>query len=386
MSIVKAASELQEAIVKDRRCIHQNPELSFNEVETAAMTAKRLNELGYVVKEKIGRTGVVADLGKGGKTVAIRADMDALPIQESAAHSFASKRANVMHACGHDAHVACVLAAAQLLKREKLPGSLRVLMQPSEEFGDSEGKSGAQRMIEQGAMEDVDYVIGQHVTTFTPSGTVAILDGPAMAACDNFEITVIGKGGHGAYPDQTIDAVALTGLLLNAINQIISRKLKAGVPAVLSIGSIVSSSDRGNVISETVRILGTMRSFDSGVRALLKRELDNACQLVKPLGGDYKLKYLFGYEATVNDAKVAEVMRQVATEFVGAKNVINVEPQMGSEDFSLFAKQAPGAFMFLGVATKNAQPHHSPTFEIDEEPLYLGTAILTETAIRLMKM
>jgi amidohydrolase len=385
MNLLKAASELQKLIVEDRRHLHQYPELSFNEIETASFAAKRLNELGYSVKEGVGRTGVVADFGKGGRKVAIRADMDALPIQEATGLPFSSKRSGVMHACGHDAHVACALAAAQVLKAEKLPGSLRFLMQPSEEFGDEEGKSGAQRMIEQGAMETVDYVIGQHVYTPIPKGTVAIMDGPVMSACDNFEITVIGKGGHGAYPHQTVDAVALTGLLLNAINHIISRKLKAGVPAVISIGALASSSDRGNVISDSVRILGTMRSFNKDVRQMLMQELDNACQLVRPLGGDYRVKYLFGYEATVNDKSVAELMRQVAADFIGPDNVLTIEPQMGSEDFSLFAKEAPGAFMFLGVGTEKPQPHHSPTFVIDESSLYLGSAILAETAVRLMK-
>jgi amidohydrolase len=384
MNTLDAARALQSSIVKDRRHLHEHPELSFKETETARFAAKRLKQFSDSVQEGIGITGVIADLGAKGKNVAIRADMDALPIDEETALPFSSKNQGIMHACGHDAHVACALAAAEILKERKISGRVRFLMQPSEEFGDEEGKSGAERMIEEGVMDDVDYVIGQHVITAIPAGKVAILDGPAMASSDNFEITITGKGGHGAYPHTTVDAVSLAGLFLNAVDKIVSRKINANEQAVVSICSVRSSSDRTNIISESVRILGTMRSFDDGVRTQLRRELENACKVVIAFGGDYELKYLFGYEAVVNNSSVAAIMRQVATEFVGAAQVVSVEPQMGSEDFSLFAKKAPGAFMFLGVGPNNPKPHHSPGFAIEESPLYLGSAILAETAIRLM--
>ncbi len=385
MDILKASKTLQSSIVKDRRYLHQHPELSFAETETALFAANRLRDLGYLVKEKIGKTGVIADIGKKGKNIAIRADMDALPIEEAVSSSFSSKNHGVMHACGHDAHIACALGIANILKETNFTGRIRFLMQPSEECGDEEGKSGAERMIEEGVMDDIDYVIGQHVLAGIPAGKVAIMDGAVMSNADNFEIIISGKGGHGAYPHTTVDAVSLTGLFLNAVDKIISRKIKAGEPSVVSICSIKSSSDRGNIISENVRILGTLRSFNDDVRKQLKVELENACETVRPLGGDYKLKYEFGYDAVVNDSHVAEIMRQVAKDFIGNTNVITVDPQMGSEDFSLFAKKAPGAFMFLGVGTEPIRQHHSPSFEIDESPLHIGTAILAETALRLVR-
>lgn len=384
MTVIDQARELQKEIVELRRHIHMHPELSFKEHETSKLAAERLKELGYDVKTGVGVTGVVADLGKG-KTVAIRADMDGLPVAEINAVPYKSKNEGVMHACGHDAHVSCALAAAKILTRQQLPGRIRMIMQPAEEDVDAEGKSGAFRMIEQGAMEGVSSVIGLHMDASIPAGKVAIQPGPVMAAADGFRIVIHGKGGHGAYPEATIDAVVIASHVIQAIQQIVSRRIAAVEPAVVTIGSIHSASTRGNVISDRVELLGTIRSFSESVRKKLIEEVDRACSVSRALGGDYETDYEMGYPATVNDPSVTSVLRETACELIGEENVITVPPKTWAEDFSMLAQAAPGAFMFLGCEIEgDRRAHHSPNFDINESGLYIGTAILAETAQRLL--
>jgi len=383
-TVIDSARSLQKEIVELRRHIHENPELSFLENQTARLSADRLKDLGFKVREGVGRTGVTADMGKG-TMIAIRADMDGLPIEETNAVSYCSKNVGVMHACGHDAHVSCALAAAKILSGEKLDGAIRMLMQPAEEYGDDEGKSGAVRMMEDGALEGVTAVIGQHIDASLPAGKVGILYGPVMAAVDGFSLTIKGKGGHGAYPETCIDAIVIAAQVVQAIQQIVSRRVSALEPAVVTVGSFRSSSSRGNVIAEDVRIEGTIRSFNEDVRKLLKDELKRACEVARVLGGDYVLKYELGYPATVNNSEVIDIMRAAAIDLIGEQNVVDMKPKTWSEDFSFFAEQVPGAFMFLGAEIEgDRRSHHSPTFDIDESGLYVGTAILAETAKRLI--
>lgn len=383
-SMLDRAQSLQDEIVELRRHLHAHPELSYEEFATSKLAAEKLSALGYKVQTGIGKTGVVAEMGTG-TTIAIRADMDGLPIQETTGKPYQSKNANVMHACGHDAHVSCALAAAKLLSGEKLPGRLRFLMQPAEENGDEHGVSGAKRMIEAGAMKDVSAVIGLHMDASIPAGQVGLMPGPVMAAADSFEITILGKGGHGAYPEATIDSVVLASHVIQAVQQIVSRKVSALDPAIVTIGSIHSSSQRGNVISETVVLQGTIRSFNANTRKLLMAELEKACTVARALGGDYKIVYEMGYPATVNEPRVTALMREVACELIGADNVLTVPQKTWAEDFSMLAEEAPGAFMFLGGEIKgDRRSHHSPTFDIDESGLYIGSAILAETARRLL--
>ncbi len=379
-----SARQLQNEIVELRRHLHEHPELSFLENETAKLAAGRLKDLGYKVREGVGKTGVTADLGKG-TMVAIRADMDGLPIDEGNAVAYKSKNQGVMHACGHDAHVSCALASAKILSGGMSNGAIRMLMQPAEEYGDEEGKSGAVRMIEDGALEGVSSVIGLHIDASLPAGKVAILNGAVMAAVDGFSLTIKGKGGHGAYPETTIDAIVIGAQVVQAIQQIVSRRVSALEPAVITIGAFRSSSSRGNVIAEDVRMEGTIRSFNEDVRKLLKDELERACSIARVLGGDYVLKYEQGYPATVNNAAVVEIMREAAIDLIGEANVVDIKPKTWSEDFSFFANQIPGAFMFLGAEIEgDRRSHHSPFFDIDESGLYVGTAVLTETARRLV--
>ena len=384
MTILDQARDLQSEIVEVRRHIHAHPELSFEENATASYAAAKLKELGYEVTTGVAKTGVVADRGKG-KTVAIRADMDGLPIQESNDVPYRSQNAGVMHACGHDAHVSCALAAAKILAREALPGRIRFLLQPAEENCDEEGKSGARRMIDDGCMKDVSAVIGLHMDSTVPAGKVAIQAGPVMASVDMFELTIIGKGGHGAYPETTIDSVLLASHVIQAIQQVVSRRIPAVEPAVLTVGSIHSSSVRGNVISDTCQLRGTIRSFNPTIRSKLIEELKRACSVARALGGDFTIEFEPGYPPTVNEANVTAVMRKVAIDLIGEENVLTVPLKTWGEDFSMLADEAPGAFMFLGGEIAGSRrSHHSPDFDIDESGLYIGPAILAETAKRLL--
>lgn len=386
-TMLERSRELEKEIIDLRRHLHRHPELSFAETETAGLAADRLKELGFVVKERVAKTGVVADLGSGKKTVAVRADMDALPILESNKEAYVSANQGVMHACGHDAHVSCGLATAKLLsKLDNLPGKLRMIMQPAEEDTDSEGKSGAFRMVEEGVMDGVSAVIGLHMDASLPAGKVAIMPGPVMAACDGFRVTIKGKGGHGAYPESTVDSVVVAAQIITAIQQIVSRRISALDPAVITIGSIQSSSSRGNVISDSVVLLGTIRSFTEPVRIKLREEVEKACSLSRALGADYCIEYELGYPPTVNDPKIAEVMHKAACDLIGPENVVTLPLKTWSEDFSMLAQASPGAFMFLGGEMKDyRRSHHSPDFDIDESGLYLGPAILAETCLRLMQ-
>ncbi|MBA3855578.1 MAG: amidohydrolase [Cyanobacteria bacterium PR.3.49] len=387
-TVLEKAKKLQPKIVELRRHLHAHPELSFHEFETAKLSAEKLAQLGYSVKTGVGKTGVVADFGKNdsGVTIAVRADMDGLPIEETNQASYLSKNKGVMHACGHDAHVSCGLAAAEILTGEETGGRIRMLMQPAEEFGDDEGKSGAYRMLEDDALNGVSAVIGLHMDAAIEAGKVAIMPGPVMAAADGFTIKIKGVGGHGAYPETTIDAVVLGAQVVQAVQQIVSRRVSALDPAIITIGSFHSSSSRGNVISEEVVLEGTFRTFNEGVRKHIIEELEKACSIARMLGGDYEIRYEMGYPTTVNDPEIADIMKGAAIDLIGAENVITVKPKTWSEDFSMFANKVPGAFMFLGGEIKGDQRlHHSPTFDLDESGLYIGTAVLAETAKRLVK-
>jgi amidohydrolase len=386
-SVLEQAKKLQPEIVDLRRHLHSEPELSFYEHKTAELAANKLDGLGYKVKRGVGKTGVTADIGTG-TTVAIRADMDGLPIDEATQKSYSSKNKGVMHACGHDAHVSCALAAAKILSGEKqeLNGRIRMLMQPAEEFGDQEGKSGAYRMLEDDALAGVGAIIGLHMDATIPAGKVGIIPGPIMAAADSFTVTIQGRGGHGAYPETTIDAVVVASQVIGCIQQIVSRRISALEPAIITVGSFHSSSTRGNIISDHVTLEGTFRTFNKDVRKQIMEELERACAVARALGGDYKLEYELGYPTTVNDPEITQIMREAAIDLIGIDNVLAVKPRCWSEDFSMFAEVVPGAFMFLGAEIEgDRRSHHSDTFDLDESGLFIGTAVLAETAKRLIK-
>jgi amidohydrolase len=381
--VLEQAKDLQKELVEVRRHLHAHPELSYQEHETAKFAAEKLSGLGYNVTKNVGKTGLIADFGKTDQPrIAIRADMDALPIEEEPSHAHHSQNKGVMHACGHDAHVSCGLGAAKILS--SMPVNVRMIMQPAEEAGDSQGRSGAYRMIEDNALDGVSAVIGLHMDAAVPAGKVGIAPGPVMAAADPFQITIEGKGGHGAFPEDTIDAVVIASQVVQAIQQIVSRRISGLEAAIITIGSFQSSSTRGNVISDHVILKGTFRSFNKAVRKIILAEMEKACSIAKVFGGNYKIEYEHGYPATVNDPGIAEIMRQAAVDFIGAENVIALPPKPWSEDFSMFAEIVPGAFMFLGAEIKDdRRAHHTANFDLDESGLYIGSAVLAETAARL---
>jgi len=384
--LLHRAQALQETLTDVRRTIHRYPELGFQEVETARLVAVRLREMGLAVREGVGRTGVVGQLGSGHPCIALRADMDALPIQEENDVPYASQRPGVMHACGHDAHVACLLGAAMLLAESPpAQGQVRFLFQPSEEGADAEGKSGAARMIEDGAMEGVDAVAGLHVTSDLRRGQVGFHAGPLMAAADRFLLTIGGKACHAAYPHRGVDAVVLAAQVVLAIQTVVSRRISPVESGVITVG-IIRGGVRSNVVAESVHMDGTIRSFSPQVRQQLLSGLEDACRTVEAQGGTYALELQEGFPVTVNDPDMTALVRGVALSMLGGKAVREVRPEMGAEDFSLLAQRAPGCYFRLGTASPGEDPRrlHSPTFDVDEGALPLGAAVLAGAALRFL--
>ncbi len=384
------AQQLKDELIRLRRDIHQHPELGFREFRTAALVADTLREIGLEPKTGVGRTGVVAEFGAGhGPVIAIRADMDALPIHDAKDVPYKSRNEGVMHACGHDAHTAILLGAAHLLKQsminEAWNGRVRLLFQPSEEAFDENGISGATAMIEDGALDGVDAVIALHVWSDQPAGQVLMQDGYSLAAVDQFQAWIYGDGGHGAYPHSGSDPLFMLGPILNAIYAVPSRRINPLRPAVLSLGQI-SAGSAPNVIPHEVYIQGTIRSLTQDVREQLWAELERALRLSETLGGHYKLNIIRGYPPLYNDPQVNKWMRQVAQDLLGETAVSEAEFGMGAEDFAYMAQKAPGAMFMLGAAINDgvARHHHTETFDIDESVLPIGAALLAETARRLV--
>ena len=385
--MLEQAKKMADQLSAWRRDFHQHPELSFQEVRTAGVVAQTLGAMGLEVQTGIAKTGVVGYLGDGEPVVAIRADMDALPIVEATGLPFASQNSGVMHACGHDAHTAILLGVAQMLSTmpDRPAGQVRFLFQPSEEASDSENKSGGLRMTEEGVMSGVDAVIALHVASDMPANQITIEPGFFTAAADAFRATIIGTGGHGAYPHQGIDPTFLLAQVLNAIHGIRARRVDPVKGAVISIGSI-HAGRVGNVIPTEVEIRGTMRSFDDETRELLRRELEVALSVARALGGDYKLELFPGYPSTVNNPEVVTMIKDVAHEFLGDDAVMPPRPGMGAEDFSYMTRSAPGAMFMLGAAPpQGVRQHHTPIFDIDESTFPVGAALLAETTVRLLR-
>ena len=316
--MLKQSHAISEELIEWRRDFHMHPEIGFELHRTSKIVADELEKMGYRVKRGVGKTGVVAEIGEGGKMVAIRADMDALPILEMNEAEYVSQNKGAMHACGHDSHTAMALGAALLLSKEKLPGRVRFLFQPCEETVDEEGKSGAQRMSEEGAMDGVDYVIAQHVDPLKPVGTIAINAGPSSGGVDSWHAIIRGKGGHGAHPDKTIDPFYLMAHVIIALNAMISRRINPFEPAVVSIGSI-NGGFADNVIPEEVKISGTLRFTNEIVHQQIHAEIERALEIVKVLGGDYELKYDLGGPPMINDKYVSDVIEKSGEIFLIVK-------------------------------------------------------------------
>jgi amidohydrolase len=384
--MLKHAHAISEELIEWRRDFHMHPEIGFELHRTAKIVADELEKMGYRVRRGIGKTGVVAEIGEGGKVIAIRADMDALPILEQNEYEYASKNAGAMHACGHDSHTAMALGAALLLSKEKLPGRVRFLFQPCEETTDDEGKSGAQRMAAEGAMEGVDFVIAQHVDPSKPVGTIGINAGPASGGVDTWYATIFGVGGHGAHPNKTIDPFYLLAHVIFGLNAIISRRINPFEPAVVSIGSI-NGGFAENVIPESLKIMGTLRFTDEAVHEQIHAEMKRVFEMTRSLGGNYELRYEIGGPPMINDEWVSSVIETTGRDMLGTENVQAIDRTLGAEDFGEFLKHAPGAMFTLGTQKQGHEDYllHHPKFDLDERALPIGTAMLVETAKRFLE-
>ncbi len=382
------AQGLEEMLRGWRRHFHRYPELAFQEWETGRVVARWLREFGLRVQEAVGLTGVVAELGEGGPVVALRADMDALPIQEDSDLPYASSVPGVMHACGHDAHMAMLLGAACLLAQEPpRRGRVRFLFQPSEESVDAEGKSGARRMIEAGAMEEVEAVFALHVDANRPVGELRTRAGPFMAAVDPFWAQVRGKTSHGARPHEGVDPIAIVAQVLNVLYAIPSRRISPLEPCIVSVGALHAGS-ADNVIPGEVELRGTIRSFSPEVRERLWQEVERAFSLAQTLGGSYLLRIIPGHPVLENAPLLVALLRAVAASLLQKPCAEDAPLETGSEDFAWLARAAcrGGAFAWLGARIEgDERTHHHPRFDIDERCLPLGTAILAGVAYRYLE-
>jgi amidohydrolase len=384
------AQKLAPELIRLRRDIHAHPELGFQEFRTSALVADTLRELGIDVRTGVGRTGVVGEMGSGdGPIIAIRADMDALPIKQKNEVPYRSQNDGVMHACGHDAHTAMLLGAASLLRQSFAAGGwhgrVRFLFQPSEEAFDAAGVSGATAMIADGALENVDAVIALHVASDQEAGILRFQDGYSLANVDSFRAWVRGDGGHGAYPHTGSDPLYMLGPILNAIYAIPSRRIDPLRSCVVSLGQI-SGGAAPNVIPNEVFIQGTIRSHEANVRAQLWAELETAFKLSETLGGSYALEIDKGYPSLYNNAEVNGWMKQVAADLLTPDQIVDAEFGMGAEDFAYMTQAAKGAMFMLGAAIDDGivRNHHTDIFDIDERVLPLGTAVLAETVHRFV--
>ena len=386
---MREAEGLAERLVEIRRDFHRNPELSFQEFRTAGTIAEILRSLGLQVKEKVGKTGVVGLLkgAKPGPTIAIRADIDALPILELADVPFKSHNEGVMHACGHDIHATCGLGAAMLAARvrDRLEGDLLFLFQPAEEKN-----LGAKVMIEDGVMSDpkVDMIFGLHNHPEVPVGKVAVKEGALMAAVDTIFVKVTGKGGHGALPHRDIDPIVAASSLVMNIQTIVSRNVEPSSPAVVSFGSI-RGGDANNVIPDYVEMSGTVRSYNPATRDLLERRLRETVEgSATALGCRGELTYRRDLPPVLNDPLATRFARSAVESLIGSDGAVVPVPSMGGEDFAVFMERAPGCFLWLGVGNAEigaSHPWHSPIFVADERALPIGAAVLIQSAVHAIE-
>ena len=399
-----AAARVEPSVIATRRDIHEHPELGNREVRTAKLVADRLRALNIEVREKVAHTGVVGVLkgGKPGKVVALRADMDALPVTEQVDLPFASKvrttyngqEVGVMHACGHDAHVAILLGVAEVLAgmREQIPGTVKFLFQPAEEGAPQGEEGGAELMVKEGALENpkVDAVFGLHVTSRFASGEIGYRAEGMMAAVDSLRIVVRGKQTHGAYPWLGVDPIVAASQIVLGLQTIPSRQVDSTLaPSVVTIGSI-HGGVRGNIIPDEVEMIGTIRALDAKMRddihARIKRTAEN---IASAAGATATVTITTGYPIVYNDPALTERSAPVLRRVAGNANVNVVNPVLGAEDFSFFQQKVPGLFFWIGTRPKNQTPeeapsNHSPLFYVDESGLALGVRALANVAVEYL--
>ena len=384
--------EILPGVVADRRDFHEHPELAFQEVRTAGIVAERLRALGVEdVRTGIAQTGVTglirgAKTGDG-RTVLLRADMDALPILEENEVEYRSQSPGVMHACGHDAHTAMLLGVTRLLldRRHEFAGTVKVLFQPAEESP----PGGAQPMIAAGVLEDprVDAAFGLHIDQDNPVGTIQLRPGPAMAAADRFHLLIRGKGGHGAKPHDTIDPIVIGSQIVTALQTLVARAVDPTHEAVVTVGTF-KAGEAFNVIPDTAELGGTVRTFHPANRDFLEARIETLARgIATAMGAEVEFTYTRGYPATVNDPAMTELVREEATRVVGADAVRQAPLKMGAEDFSYFLEAVPGAFWFVGSQNPDrglVWGHHHPRFDLDEAALAIGIESMVSVALRYL--
>ncbi|BBO78480.1 peptidase M20 [Desulfosarcina widdelii] len=385
MDEIKALIEKhREKIIQTRRDLHRIPETAYTECKTSSYVADRLERLGLEVTTGIAKTGVLGVLAgpEPGKTLMLRSELDALPVEEKTDLPFASSHEGAMHACGHDGHMAMVLGAAAVLSEisDQLSGHIKFIFQPGEE-----GPGGAKPMIDAGVMENphVDYALGCHLWPGVDQGQIGVKAGPLMAAMDRFDLTIKGKGGHGAMPHLCVDALDVATQIVNALQRIVSRHMNPLSPTVVTVGQF-NSGTTFNIIPEKAFLSGTTRTFDPEIWNSWAERIDRVAQgICQAMGADYELDYQPGYPVTTNSPWMAGEIREVAGSIVGSENVVEPEPTMGGEDMSFFLDRSEGCFFFLGVGRDGCAPLHNPRFDFDENILLTGVEIYCRAAIRL---
>ncbi|ATP38919.1 peptidase M20 [Solibacillus sp. R5-41] len=373
-----------EEMVIIRRYLHEYPELSHEEVHTPIYIANFHRELGLEVREQVGGRGVVATLrgAKPGKTVALRADFDGLAINELNDIPYKSKNDGIMHACGHDGHTATLLVLAKVLTemQEELVGNVVFIHQHAEELA----PGGAKAMIEDGCLEGVDVIYGTHLWAPTPLGDVLVREGAIMAAADRFEITIQGKGGHGAEPQHSVDAIVIGSHFVTQLQTLVSRRIAPLYSAVVTVGHF-EAINPFNVIADTVKLKGTVRTFDENVRQQIKQEIEQLLQATcTGMHATYKYEYFDGYPPVINHAEDTQFVAQVAEQIDVVKNVQKCPPFMIGEDFGYYMQHVPGTFFFTGAKDPcwdQAYPHHHGRFNFDERAMLIAAQILGEATV-----
>lgn len=389
--IREKAEEISGRVIEWRHYFHQHPEVSWEEFGTTAKIAEILEEMGYSnVRTGVADsgTGVVADLnaGRSGKCILLRADIDALPVKEEADVEYRSLNDGVMHACGHDSHIAMLLGAAKLLidMKDDIPGKIRLIFQPAEE---SPKKSGADTMVKEGVLEGVDAAFGLHIWSPVPSGKVVYTRGPLMASADAFYVKIQGRGGHGAMPHLGVDPTIAACQTVMSLQTILSREIDPLDSAVISTGEI-KAGNAFNVIPDTVTMNGTVRAFEPSTREYVAGRIEeivrDTCRSLRCVP---EFTYKYNLPSTINDPDFADLAANTVAEMFGKENVYETKPTMGAEDFSFILREVPGAFMFLGTGDpekKTNYPHHHPMFKVDDEVLVTGIAALTGVALQYL--
>jgi amidohydrolase len=389
LRLQERAAALAPELTSLRRDLHRHPELAFEEKETSARIARELSALDLEIRTGVAKTGIVARIRGGGtgggvrRTVALRADMDALPTPDRKKHvDYRSEVDGACHACGHDGHVAMAVGAARLLAERKadLPGDVVLLFQPAEE-----GIGGAEPMIAEGALDGVDFILGQHMLPSIAAGEVGVSRGPALAAVDEFLLTIHGRGGHGAYPHLTVDAIVVAAQVITALQTVVSRSVDPLDAAVLSIG-MVKGGYNFNVIADKVELRGTVRTLSRALRPEMSKRIATIVRgITEAFGARFDLEYIQRYPATINHDSGVELFLGEAQKALGNDKVHLTAPSMGAEDFAYYLEKIPGAFWWIGCRKDDAEDPgyglHHPTFDLDERCLPVGAHLLAQSAL-----